>query len=62
MYDALASARGYTTVEAQAEWHGIHRSTMFDLLAGRTVPRLDTAMGIARDCQTTVESLFGWVA
>jgi hypothetical protein len=62
VYRTLASARGYTSVEAQAAWHGVHRSTMFELLAGRTVPRLDLAMRMARDCQTTVDFLFEWAA
>lgn len=62
VYDALAGARGYDSIASRAEWHRIDRSNLFDILAGRTVPRVDTAMGMARDCQTTVEALFGWVA
>lgn len=62
VYDALAAAKGYPTVTAQAELHKIHRTTMHALKAGENVPRLDTAMQIANDLGVTVETLFERVA
>jgi DNA-binding XRE family transcriptional regulator len=55
VYDALAAAKGYKTVEAQATWHGLNRATLFDLRAGKTSPLLATAMGIAADLGVAVE-------
>ncbi len=60
VYDALAAAKGYRTVAAQAEWHGLDRSTMFRVRSGQSA-HLDTAMRMARDLGTTVEVLFEWV-
>lgn len=58
VYDALAEAKGYKTVASQATWHGLNRATLFDLRAGRTMPLLDTAMGIAADLGVAVEVIW----
>lgn len=58
VYDVLAAAKGYGTVEAQATWHGMSRAQLFNLRAGRNVPLLTTAMRMAGDLGTTVEALF----
>jgi DNA-binding XRE family transcriptional regulator len=57
-YDILAAAKGYPTVESQAELHGVNRGTIFRLRAGHRLPRVDLAMRIASDLGTTVEFLF----
>lgn len=62
VYDALATAKGYKTVESQAEWHGVHRSTMFRLREGRGDTSLSLAMRMAADLGTQVEVLFERVA
>lgn len=62
VYDALAAAKGYQTVEAKAEWHGIDRTTLFDLRGGKTTPRLDTAMRMAADLGVAVEVIWERVA
>lgn len=62
VYDALAEAKGYPTVESQATWHGLNRATLFDLRAGRTVARLDTAMRMAADLGVAVEVIWERVA
>lgn len=61
MYDAIATAKLHPTVESQAVWHELSRSTMFRLRAGE-VPRLDTAMRIAADCGVPVEVIWERVA
>lgn len=61
VYDALAAAKGYRTVESQAAWHGLARSSMFRLRGGDT-PRLDTAMRIAADLGVAVEVIWERVA
>lgn len=58
VYDALARAKGYSTVESQAGWHGVHRATLFNLRSGATVPRLDLAMRMAADLGVSVEVIF----
>lgn len=58
VYDALATAKGYRTVESQAALHGIHRATMHALRAGHNVPRLDTAMRFAADLGVPVETIW----
>jgi DNA-binding XRE family transcriptional regulator len=58
VYDVLAAAKGYRSVEAQAKWHGLNRGTLFDLRAGNTQPRLDTAMRMAADLGVAVEVIF----
>lgn len=58
VYDALAKAKGYVTVTAQAELHGMRRETLHALKNGENVPRLDTAMRMATDLDTSVEALF----
>jgi len=58
VYDALAKAKGYDSVEALARLHGIHRSALFRIRAGTRGPRLETAMRMATDLDTTVENLF----
>jgi hypothetical protein len=62
VYEALATAKGYRTVESQANLHGIHRATMHALRAGENVPRLDTAMRMAADLGVAVEVLWERVA
>lgn len=62
MYDALAKAKGYRTVVAQARWHGIGRQHMSDLRSGRQAPRLDTAMRIAADLGVAVEVIWERIA
>ena len=62
VYDQLAAAKGYTTVTAQAEWHGLNRTTMHALRAGDNVPRLDTAMRMAADLGVAVEVIWERVA
>lgn len=57
VYDALAVAKGYRTVGAQAAWHGIARSAMNRLRAGGK-PRVDTALGIAADLGVPVEVIW----
>lgn len=57
VYDTLAAAKGYSTVEAQAHWHGLARSALFRLRSGG-VPRLDTAMRIAADLGVAVEVIW----
>jgi hypothetical protein len=61
VYDALAAARGYTKVEAQANWHGIARSTLFRLRGGG-VPEMATAMRMAVDLGVPVEVIWERVA
>lgn len=58
VYDTLASAKGYRSVEAQAKWHGLNRGTLFDLRAGHTQPLLDTAMRMASDLGVAVEVIW----
>lgn len=58
VYDTLAAAKGYRTVEAQARWHGLNRATLFDLRAGKTQPMAATAMGIAADLGVPVEVIW----
>ena len=58
VYEALAVAKGFGTVESQAKLHGIHRATMHALRAGENVPRLDTAMRMAADLGVAVEVLW----
>lgn len=62
VYEALAKARGYLTIEAQADWHGVHRATMHAWRAGENVPRLDTAMRVAADLGVQVETIWERVA
>lgn len=58
VYDMLAAAKGYTTVEGQADWHGLNRATLFDLRAGKTQPLLRTAMRMAADLGVAVEVIW----
>lgn len=58
VYDALAAAKGYTTVVGQARWHGIARSTMFRLRAGGRA-ELSTAARIAADLAVPIEVVWG---
>lgn len=58
VYDALAAARGATTVVAQAKLHGVHRATLFRIRSGERLPSLELAMRMAADLGTTVEALF----
>jgi DNA-binding XRE family transcriptional regulator len=58
VYDAIARSKGFATVESQAAWHEVARSTMFRLRGGDDMPRLDTAMRMAADCGVPVEALF----
>lgn len=62
VYDALAHAKGFTTVTAQAKAHGLDRTTMHALRAGENVPRLDTAMRMAADLGVAVEVIWERVA
>lgn len=61
-HKVFAEARGYVTVTDQAKWHGIDRPGFHDLLSGRTVPRLDRAMKIAKNCGCPIEYLWEEVA
>lgn len=58
VYEALAKAKGYRTIESQADWHGVHRATMHAWRNGENVPRLDTAMRIAADLGVSVETIW----
>ena len=58
VFDALMSTRGHHTVAAQAEAMDVHRSTLFRIRSGETVPNLELAMKMASACGTTVEVLF----
>ncbi|NBE80349.1 hypothetical protein [Micromonospora rubida] len=62
VYDALAEKRGLTSVTGQAERHGIGRTHMSLIRAGRKGVSLPLAMRMASDLGTTVEALFGRVA
>jgi DNA-binding phage protein len=57
VYDTLAAAKGYSTVAAQAVWHGVSRSTMFRLRGG-DMPSLSTALRIAADLGVAVEVIW----
>ncbi len=58
VYDALAAAKGYATVTAQADLHKLNRATMHALRNGENVPRLDTAMRMASDLGVAVEVIW----
>jgi len=58
VYEALAARVGADNPTAQADLHGIDRGTVYALKNGTNVPRLDTAMRIAADLETTVEALW----
>lgn len=58
VYKRLAAAKGARSVAAQARLHGIHRATLFSLLAAKTSPTLVTAMKMAADLDTTVDELW----
>lgn len=60
VYDALAKAKGYRTVEAQAAWHDMNRATLFNLRSGATAPMLTTAMRMASDLGVAVEVIWEW--
>lgn len=62
VYDMLAAAKGYPSVASQARWHGVNRSTLFDMRAGTNLPRLDLAMRMAADLGVAVEVIFERVA
>jgi DNA-binding XRE family transcriptional regulator len=61
VYDALAARKGLTSVTAQAKKHGIDRTNMSLIRAGRKGVSLPLAMRMAADLDTTVEALFGRV-
>jgi hypothetical protein len=58
LYDSIATAKGYPSVASRAKWHELDRSNLFDILAGTTIPRLDTAFRIAGDCGIPVDVLW----
>jgi DNA-binding XRE family transcriptional regulator len=58
LHEALAKKKGAPSVAAAARLHGIGRQAMFDYRAGRAAPRLELAMQMAKDLDTTVEKLF----
>lgn len=58
VYDALARRKGHESVAAQAAWHGISVSQLFNLRAGRSMPGLDTAMRMAADLGVPVEVIW----
>lgn len=62
LFDRLTAARGITTVEAQAEAAGVHRSTMFRWRAGDTSMGVLDALKLAELAGTTVEQLVPKVA
>lgn len=57
VYDALAHMRGLHDPLQQAVFHRRHLSTIYRLRAGR-LASLPVAMGMARDFDVTVETLF----
>lgn len=57
VYDTLAAAAGYRSPEAQAAWHGIARSRMYQLRSGGS-PQLTTAMRMAADLGVAVEVIW----
>ena len=61
VYDALAARKGLTSVTGQAKKHGIGRTHMSLIRAGRKGVSLPLAMRMANDLDTTVEALFGRV-
>jgi hypothetical protein len=61
VYDALAGEKGLTSVAGQARRHGIGRTHMSLIRAGRKGVGLSLAMRMASDLETTVEALFGRV-
>lgn len=58
VYDALAEKRGLTSVTGQAKRHGIGRTHMSLIRAGRKGVSLPLAMRMAGDLGTSVEALF----
>ncbi|RGC68395.1 hypothetical protein C5N14_13775 [Micromonospora sp. MW-13] len=61
VYDALAEKKGLTSVTAQARQHGIGRTHMSLIKAGKKGVSLPLALRMANDLETTVEALFGRV-
>lgn len=61
VYDALAARKGLNSVTGQAKKHGIGRTHMSLIRAGRKGVSLPLAMRMAADLDTTVEALFGRV-
>lgn len=62
VYDALAHAKGYRTVESQANWHGMNRDNLFRLRSGKRQPMASTAMRMAADLGVAVEVIWERVA
>ena len=61
VYDALAEKKGLTSITGQARKHGIGRTHMSLIRAGRKGVSLPLAIRMATDLGTTVEALFGRV-
>lgn len=61
VYDALAEKKGLKSVTNQAMRHGIGRTHMSLIRAGRKGVSLPLALRMANDLGTTVEALFGRV-
>ena len=56
-YDLIAKGKGRATRQAQADWHGISRSSLYRLLDGSN-PSVKTALRMARDLGVSLETIW----
>ncbi|MBU3111957.1 helix-turn-helix transcriptional regulator [Clostridium lacusfryxellense] len=56
-YLNLAKTKGKTVTEI-IESSGIGRTSFYEIKSGKQVPKLDTAISIARALQTSLEEIF----
>lgn len=56
-YLTLAKFKGQTTTEIILN-SGIGRTSFYDIMSGKQVPKLDTALSIARALQASLEDIF----